>query len=276
VEHVNCPSCEDNETREWASESGFIAVKCCTCGLIYVNPRPREEDIAEANKIGVHQTQDGKSLDVAAHRKAQKVTYYARIIGEMFAAERARGAILKWLDVGAGYGEVIEAVGRALPNADVEGIEPMLPKVRAAQARGLRVSDRSIDETDSDYDLISLINVFSHVPNFREFGGMLAAKLKPGGILFLETGNLPDLESRDEFMDSLYLPDHLVFAAPRQMEAIAQSIGLVTHATRAEPIDSPLWCAKGMIKCLLRGKPRLALPWRSSFRTVFYRLHKPI
>lgn len=276
MEHVNCPCCKENETREWASENGFIAVKCCICGLIYVNPRPCEADIADANKIGVHQTRDGKNLNVSARRRAKKLTYYAKIISEMFAAERVRGAPLKWLDVGAGYGEVIEAVGRALPNANVEGIEPMLPKVRAAQARGLRISDRSIEETDSDYDLISLINVFSHIPNFSDFGRMLAAKLKPGGILFLETGNLPDLTSRDEFMDSLFLPDHLVFAAPRQMEIMTESIGLVTHAIRVEPIDSPLWCAKTMVKCLLRGRPRLALPWSSNFRTVFYRLHKPM
>ena len=174
MEHVNCPSCNENETREWASENGFIAVKCCMCGLIYVNPRPCEADVVEANKIGVHQTRDGKNLNVSARRRAKKITYYAKIISEMFAAERERGAPLKWLDVGAGYGEVIEAVGRALPNANVEGIEPMLPKVRAAQARGLRISDRSIEKTDSDYDLISLINVFSHIPNFSDFGGMLA------------------------------------------------------------------------------------------------------
>jgi 2-polyprenyl-3-methyl-5-hydroxy-6-metoxy-1,4-benzoquinol methylase len=275
MEYVNCPNCGNDDANEWAREGGFVAVKCEPCGLIYVNPRPGEEEITEANKVGVHRTQDGKALNVSARRNTGKVAYYTRMIGELFAEERARGTPLKWLDVGAGYGEVVEAVQRALPGTDVEGIEPMRPKVEVAQERGVRVSDRPLDATDSDYDVVSLINVYSHVPNFHEFGRMLASKLKQGGVLFLETGNLPELDSRADFPDILYLPDHLVFAAPRQMEMIARSIGLVMEATKAEPIDGVTWSAKATVKSVLRGKPRIVLPHASKFRTVFYRLRKP-
>ncbi|RIA35353.1 methyltransferase family protein [Hephaestia caeni] len=275
MEHIQCPNCASDRTVEWAREGGFIAVKCTPCGLIYVNPRPSAAEITEANKVGVHRTQNGKALNVSARRNAAKIGYYQRVIGELFATEHTAGHPLKWLDVGAGYGEVVEAIQSALPATDVEGIEPMRPKVEIAQARGVRVSDRSIAQTDSDYDVISLINVYSHIPDFREFGELLVSKLKSGGILFLETGNLPDLTSRADFPDTLYLPDHLVFAAPRQMESIAKSIGLAMETTKAERIDNPLWAVKQTVKSALRGKPRIVLPYTSEFRTVFYKLRKP-
>lgn len=274
MEYVNCPNCGTDQASEWAREGGFTAVKCGPCGLIYVNPRPGADEITEANKVGVHRTQDGKDLNVSTRRVSGKVDYYRRVIGELFDTERAAGAQLKWLDVGAGYGEVVEAVQSVLPRTDVEGIEPMRPKTEVAQARGVPVSDRTLADTASDYDVISLINVYSHIPDFRAFGGLLTSKLKPGGVLFLETGNLPELSSRAEFPDILYLPDHLVFAAPAQMESIAASIGLVMERAKPEPIDDTLWAFKQTAKSFLRGKPRIVLPWTSKFRTVFYRLRK--
>jgi 2-polyprenyl-3-methyl-5-hydroxy-6-metoxy-1,4-benzoquinol methylase len=252
-------------------ESGFTLNKCCDCGLLYVSPRPDPETISEANKVGVHATESG-ALNVTAKRVPSKVGYYAGIIGEMFAEETGRG--IRWLDVGAGYGEFVEAVSKALPQAEVAGIEPMLPKVDVAKARGLPVDARSLDDVGSGYDVISLINVFSHIPDFKDFGAQLSAKLNPGGILFLETGNVPELDRPQQYPDIFYLPDHLVFAGVSQMRDILDAIGAKLIAHRRLPIDGPAWCAKQFVKGLLKGKVNVMIPGRSPFRTVFYKAAK--
>lgn len=266
LETVDCPCCGGDRHRFWASENGFAAVKCSDCGTVYIRERPRAEDISAAARDGVHQTDSGV-LDQRLHRQGWKVPFYAGIVRRFFAGESG----LTWLDVGAGNGEFIEAVQRALPDARACGIDPMAVKVQRAQQRGVPIAAETLEEVSGSYDVISIINVFSHIPDFQHFGGLIRARLKPGGSLFVETGNGGDLPSRADYPGELLLPDHLVFSGIEQMKATLGKLGFgrIEHYSRR--IDHPLWAAKQMVKGALRGRPRLVVPWTRKFRTVFYR-----
>lgn len=271
-----CPLCGNDDAAPWARENGFAMGKCRACGLLYVNPRPSDADISDANKVGVHRGEDG-ALDVRTRYKASKTAHYSKVIRELFGADWADGKPIHWLDVGAGYGEVVAAVRQTAPaGSKVHGIEPMQPKVRKAQELGLPVTSQSLDDIPGQFDVISLINVYSHVPDFLGFGAALAARLRPGGVLFLETGNAADLASRDAFPDMLYLPDHLVFAAPPQMRMTFERIGLNLERYEEQPVDGLVWCLKTAVKHALRGQLLLRMPGRSPFRTVFYKARKPV
>jgi len=177
-----------------------------------------------------------------------------------------------WLDVGAGYGEFIEAAQAALPSGSkVSGIEPMTSKAAAAQARGLNVSSARLEDLDGTYDAISLINVFSHIPDFTSFGAHLKRLIRPHGLLFIETGNAADLPSRREYPDILYLPDHLVFGGDAQITKILANLGFTVEAIEKAALDTPTFVAKKFIKGILRGRLNLSLPYASPFRTTFYR-----
>jgi 2-polyprenyl-3-methyl-5-hydroxy-6-metoxy-1,4-benzoquinol methylase len=272
---VCCPNCGADDAEPWAEENGFTAVKCSPCGLIYVNPRPSEESISQANKIGVHQGEE-RAVDVKARREPRKVAHYRSMIVDMFAPEIVAGKPLRWLDVGAGYGEVVEAAAAVLPpGSEVEGIEPMAPKVAVARSFGLPVADRSLEDAGTGYDVISLINVYSHVPNFDRFAGDLVAKLNRNGVMFIETGNIAELKSRKDLPDILYLPDHLVFAGLNQMKQILARLGMVLENHKSLRFDTPLWCAKMFIKRAMQGELAIHLPGRSALRTVFYKARKP-
>ena len=270
--YVSCPGCGSDDARPWATENGYSAGKCTSCGLVYVNPRPGDELINEANKVGVHKG-DEQALVVTTRRKPGKVRYYTPIIGDFFSADFT--APIRWLDVGAGYGEVIEAVIAAAPvGSEVLGLEPMAPKVAAARKLGLPVDDRQLDEVGSDFDVISLINVYSHIPDFKQFASTLVEKLKPGGVLFIETGNGGALANRSDYPDQLFLPDHLVFSSVPQMERILSDVGLVLERFEERAIDNLLWSAKVTVRALLKGKIALHIPRTSPFRTVFYKARK--
>lgn len=268
LDHIVCPCCGADNARPWGSESGYVAVKCADCGLIYVNPRPSLRDITSANRIGEHRVTGGRVV-VRARRDEASVVRAARQIQTLFPDLVAP---VDWLDIGAGYGEFVEgAIGSLPAGSRVSGIEPMLVKTTAAQARGLNVTDTPLEAVSGSFDVVSLINVFSHIPDFASFGAQIRRLLKPGGYLLLETGNASDLPSRAAYPDILYLPDHLVFAGDSQMRRILGGLGFEVEAKMEQRLDDLTFVLKRAIKGALKGKLWLSLPNQSPFRLVSYR-----
>lgn len=270
MEEINCPLCGANDHAPWARENGYAAVKCKHCGLVYVNPRPSLDTISEATKTGVHKT-DAGDLSVTFRRSRRKLYRYRTIVQKMFAAEIAAGKPLSWLDVGAGYGEFIEAVLSAIPpGGAVCGMEPMKPKVEVARARGLPIVDTPLSQIEGQYDVISLINVFSHIPDFEDFLHQAVAHCSPGGVVFLETGNGGDVE-RSQYPDELFLPDHLVFAGVKHIDLLLQKVGFRMEMVYQRRVDTAGWVVKRAIKGLLKGRLELTMPYVSPFRTAFFK-----
>ncbi|HEY2660363.1 MAG TPA: class I SAM-dependent methyltransferase [Caulobacteraceae bacterium] len=268
LETVACVACGADDARFWARENGYEAVKCRRCGVVYVNPRPPLELISEAARTGLHPTDEGH-LNVKAKRSTAKISHYEALVADAFHEEL--GAPLSWLDVGAGYGELVEAVsGLVAPGSRVLGIEPMAAKAAVAEARNLPVSRTPLSEVTDRFDVVSLINVFSHIPHFRDFGAQVRKRLRPGGHLFLETGNGGDLDRRADYPDRLYLPDHLVFIGVEQMRRLLDGMGFDLVATRALGLSN-LARLKNVAKTMVDGRWQLLAALNSPFRTVFYK-----
>lgn len=45
LEFVNCPLCDKDNAWPFLFQNGYNAVKCKSCGLIYVNPRPTRQQL---------------------------------------------------------------------------------------------------------------------------------------------------------------------------------------------------------------------------------------
>jgi SAM-dependent methyltransferase len=270
-EQIACPLCGASEAWPWGAENGWKAGKCCNCGLVYLSPRPSRAEISAANELGQHRTSAGV-LDVVHGREARKVEHYGKVFDRLFADRMASPAPVRWLDVGAGFGEVVEALQRRLPRGSVlEGIEPMHAKVAEARRRGLPITAKLLAELPHRYHVISLINVFSHLPDPRGFLRDLGQHLLPGGDLLIETGNGGDLPDARSFPGPLYLPDHLQFAGEVHLERFLNDSGfavLAKHRQRTDTLRLALhWAAQKA-----RGHPaRIRLPYTSPFRTIFYR-----
>ena len=115
---ISCPLCNDSEYVHWAKDNGYDAVKCVNCSLVYVNPRPVDSLVDEAVQTGVHSERDG-DRDSIVRREGYKVSWYEKIIKEMYEDVWSKKVKISWIDIGAGYGEFIEAVGR-LASSDSE------------------------------------------------------------------------------------------------------------------------------------------------------------
>lgn len=271
MDNILCPYCRENDYNIWANELGFNAVRCRKCALIYVNPRPTLASISEAVKTGAHSS-EAVYLNVKAKPDSAKVSRYRRIFSQMFHDVWDSEQPVSWLDVGAGYGEVVEAVSGLAPSGSkVEGLEPMKPKAAYAQSRGLLISEDYLRPSHAKVDFISAVDVYSHLPDFSEFLCVVKSVLRPGGEIFIETGNLADLHNRDEFPGELGLPDHLVFAGECHLRGTLEKAGFEIVRIKKTRIDGVVNLVKNIVKKLIGRPSNVRLPYTSSYRSLLVR-----
>ncbi len=126
--------------------------------------------------------------------------------------------------------------------------------------------------------MISLINVYSHLPNPVAFLEQLRGKLDESGAVVLVTGNGADVE-RDQFPGALYLPDHLSFAGETQLREVFRRAGFAVARVDTYPalpsLDSlPVTALKNVAR-KLTGRPTAPLffPKDSPYRALWLRAH---
>lgn len=239
-----------------------------------MNPRLPLHAIDKAVQSGAHGEEAG-GLVVTARRIPKRTRIYRERFRRIFDDRWASGSAIRWLDVGAGYGEILEAVSRLAPSGSViSGLEPMKPKADAARARGLNVEQAYLSSSHPKVDIVTIVDVFSHIPDFNAFLGDVRAVLEIGGELFLETGNLADLDHRSEFPEELGVPDHLVFAGKRQIAQYLERAGFeILRVEEVRTDDLKAWC-KGIVKKMLGRNIVLRMPYSSNYRSLLIRARR--
>jgi hypothetical protein len=167
---------------------------------------------------------------------------------------------------------MVEALRNTAPSGSwCEGIEPMVPKAEDAQRRGFPVRAAYLCDVSEKYDVASIVDIFSHVPDFRSFLGELKEVLLPRGEIFIKTGNGADVGDRCRIPEPLNLPDHLVFAGRAHLTQFLEEAGFEVVSLSAHRVDGLIYSARNTVKWLI-GKPvRLGLPYASPLRTIYLR-----
>jgi len=271
TEIIVCPYCSTSENEPWAKENGFVAVKCIKCKIVYVNPRPIQSLIDEGVETGVHSDVEHKRTAIGS-RVDGKVKFYKKIFASLFDDIWNDKKKISWLDVGAGYGEIIEAISElSYPGSLIVGLEPMEPKATQAQNRGLKVYQKYLGEINTKYNFVSLVNVFSHIPDFRIFLEDIKNVLLDSGEFFLETGNIGDLDSSNEIPGELDLPDHLVFAGEKHIVGFLSEAGFSIIKIKKIRKDGIINFLKNIIKKIIGRKVALRIPYTSKYRSLLIR-----
>jgi SAM-dependent methyltransferase len=266
IDDGSCPVCESIAKEKWASERGFDVYRCMGCRFLYLSPMVRSDDLQVAVRNGHHAA---LGLDVKSRRIARKVRRYKRLLHPVLAALRAGDRSVQWIDVGCGYGELLEAVSASLPRDSVSlGFEPMTHKAMQARARGLTVVNDYLPHNSYSADAISMMDIFSHVPDFRGLLRVAASNLKRGGYLIIETGNLADLEYRDEAPGELGLPDHLTFAGESHIQRLLSDTGFAIDSITRIRIDGAVETLKNIAKMVLGRPSHIRFPYTSRYRQL--------
>lgn len=271
LENTNCPCCAGEKGEPWCEELGFKVVRCLDCELLYVNPRPNSSHIESAVRTGEHSL-DAVKLNVRSRRIPNKIGRYKAIIGDMFSDVWKSGKSVFWVDVGSGYGETLEAVSALVPpGSTVMGVEPMNHKAEIARKSGLKIVNSYLEPGQFKADVVSAVDIFSHIPDFHSFLHVVATNLAPGGEVFIESGNLADLRSRNEFPGELGLPDHLVFAGENQLARYLNDAGFDIVDIKRERIDGIENLLKNLVKKIIGRPSLLGIPYTSKYRQIRFR-----
>jgi SAM-dependent methyltransferase len=231
-----CPLCGSrNSTLAFRENRSALRV-CLDCDLFFVQPYPTCTQHHEHVSSGSHP--EIEILDCVRRYHGERL-YYDRHF-EWIAQECAGATSL--LDVGCGTGHLLERLSgtASLYRAGIE-----LNAEAAAFAR--RVSGCDIFEVPLEcfrsprrFDVITMINVFSHLPDFDAMFASLHSALHPAGKLILRTSEMTANVSR---WNQLHwgIPDDLHFLGFRTLEVICAKYGFAIARHVRTPFEDELF-----------------------------------
>jgi 2-polyprenyl-3-methyl-5-hydroxy-6-metoxy-1,4-benzoquinol methylase len=258
LEEVNCDLCDSEEQEYFFSQNGYNVVRCRSCGLLYVNPRPDVNEIRRSVRSGSH------SQDVRRYTQNPRswLEWGIQFYELVFPYVRTAG---QWLDIGCASGFLLQAA--ELEGWRTVGIE--LNQARAAIARVNvkgKIFNRSLETFDPDdkFDVISMLNVFSHLPHPKKFLMLIHSHLKSDGILLIQTGNFGDARKFTDGKHSWNLPGHLYFAT-------RENLGRYLAETGFEVLERK-WLSLAAYRCQKHSllSPNTKSRWKTIIKKVSY------
>jgi 2-polyprenyl-3-methyl-5-hydroxy-6-metoxy-1,4-benzoquinol methylase len=247
---VQCCICKSNNAKlvgegkdfEYNSSSDtFFAMKCNTCSLVYLNPRP---DISEFEKI---YPKNYHAFDFSV--KDFGIVYKIR---SRLEAKR----LLSWcdglpddariLDVGCGDGfhlNLLRQYGKK--SWTPEGIDMDKRAIDMAQKAGLTVHRGSVETIDlplNSYDLAFTVQTIEHVEKPDEVLNGIRKLLKPGGRLVIVTDNTDSLDFKffkKNYWGGYHFPRHWNLFNKSSLTKLAKKTGfeVVSLSTQVSPVN---------------------------------------
>ena len=257
-----CPLCKSQDNEECFSERGYTLCACRVCELFFIHPYPSSNDHVH-NRVSEYTYDEIEILDPLNHYRAE-VQDYKRFFP--FIARECEGA-RSVIDIGCGTGHLLERLA-VYPELFRAGIE--LNAARAEMARkvsGCEIYQIPIEKFTSEttFDVITMINVLSHIPSFDSLFSSIRSLLSKNGKCILKTGELKKEVRKGDIFD-WGIPDHLHFLGLSTIDFICRRYGFRVRRHERIPLSEELF-----------SPYTWKSPGRSSVRNVMKRIvvHTP-
>jgi len=156
---MTCAICE-GERFQSATIAGVTIHRCTGCGV-------RTSAITRERRLNYADVDEGAYLESIGKVRRQQAEEIVRFV-------REHGGAGEWLDVGCGYGYVLDAARAA--GVRVRGIEPDAKACAAAAARIGNVSQGTLDDSTPGAEVLSTLDVIEHLDDLNAFAALVQSK----------------------------------------------------------------------------------------------------
>jgi 2-polyprenyl-3-methyl-5-hydroxy-6-metoxy-1,4-benzoquinol methylase len=234
-ESVSCDLCGADAPQVRYHKNGFTIVQCSRCGMVYTNPRLKGEKIGELYDADYFKGHGfDKSIDYVGdvdEYGKQKSDYTLNDWDADSIKSMLRSGGAKLLEIGCGTG-VFLAKARE-HGFDCSGLELSSYAAEFVRKMGIPVETKGIEDAnfpENSWDVIVMREVIEHLPHPMEALKTIHRWLKPGGVLFMATGNYDCPERKLRGSDWFYfMPEgHLYYFSNRTMTKYLKKVGFRT------------------------------------------------
>ncbi len=229
---VRCVACGCIKATFQFDKNGFPYSQCDECRTLFQSPRP--------------------SIDAfeAFYRRSESARYWAEVFfpavaevrGEKIFRPRVerlaalcedRGiAVVRLIDVGAGYGIFLDEWRHRSPGVRALAVEPSAALACECRAKGFEVVENIVEDVrgyDDYADLVVCFEVLEHVYDPLAFIEVLARLARPGGCVFISALGVDgfDIQMLWEKSNQIFPPHHINFLSVSGFERLFTRAGLV-------------------------------------------------
>ena len=228
---IPCVGCGSSNLNSEFEKNGFGYVTCVDCGSLFQAPRPPIETFETfyRDSASARYWADVFFPAVAEARRDLIFKPRAKKLSDLMASKGH--AVGRVIDVGAGYGILLDEWRRLHPQTTLLAIEPSEVLARECRAKNLEVVE-DIAENVTGYneyaDLVLCFEVLEHVYDPLSFIRTLATLARPGGYVFVSTLGVDgfDIQVLWEKSNSIFPPHHINFLSLAGFEKLFERAGL--------------------------------------------------
>ena len=249
VEFVRCPFCKSDDHKAIATERAVLGiVSCNVCGLIYVNPRLKSpEKVYCGDPKDYYEEAKFIFKGKKPHHRDSNYLDDLKIIKRF----KPTG---NFLDIGTNAGFFLR-LAKKNKNWNIYGVEPSKSLADLAIKHfNLNIKNTLLENADFDadfFDIVTMTDVFEHIPNPDEILAKARQLMKDGGILFIKVPNglfnltklrLAKLTNALKTYDIFDSYEHLIHYSHKTLSKIVEKNGFkVIYRGVSRPIQTPVW-----------------------------------
>ncbi|HET7220715.1 MAG TPA: class I SAM-dependent methyltransferase [Vicinamibacterales bacterium] len=239
-EYPACALCEERRTRLLVIRKGFHVVRCETCSLVYVSPRPKRQ--REIDALYTNRKYSTRQVSHAVSTSRMREAHWRLARVEEHAPARGR-----LLDVGCSAGSFLLAARER--GWHVRGIDISPGAVEhASTAHGLDVRVATLEDaafSPAAFDVITLFECIEHMLHPSRALTSAHRLLRDGGLLVITTPNVDGFVPRVTYQllgrtigawEHPTPPHHLYQFSRRTLDALLQKAGFSVVSCRTRPM----------------------------------------
>lgn len=188
-----CPVCSEDHTKHLFQVKGFNLVKCRNCSMVFVNPRIPDKELYTiyADKYFHNEERGYEDYELTALLRSKTFSkWYDEIRRHLKTTDGSA------LDIGCAAGYFLQVLDEN--GWEAEGIELEKEMCTRVSDKGYRVYDTPLEyfDTDKKYTLVTLFDVFEHLPNLHTNIKKLTQILADNGSIALVTPNFNSFQRK--------------------------------------------------------------------------------